>query len=88
MQNSSTASRSIFVSKKLQLLMVLDHITCFGVVAADGVDFAEMVGAVNAKLAALNPVVAVGHWICVRWYGASPRIAARFSCTVSRNLTT
>lgn len=51
------------MSKKLKLLMVSDHITCFGVVAADGADFAEMVGPVNAKLAALNPVVAVGHWI-------------------------
>lgn len=43
--------------------MVLDHITCLGVAAVDGADFAEMVGVVNTKLAVLNPVVAVGHWI-------------------------
>lgn len=51
------------MSKKLKLLMVSDHVTCLGVVAADGAYFAEMVGPVNARLAVLNPIVAVGHWI-------------------------
>ena len=73
--------------ERLKLLMVLDHITCLGVVAVDGADFAEMVGVVNAKLAVLNPVVAVVHWILCWVERCFSGLAARFSCTVSRNLT-